>query len=165
MKKKKFVETKQVKKPKRKWDAIIINTFAVVIFAGAFIWMGIIIYNEATGEEKMKDEYLASLPSPRDTIAHSKVCMVDDIFQGDFPSVTVSINNKMYYGCSLKANRDLSTIDSLRSAVDPVSKTKVDKATAIIVIHPDKDGKVIYFGSKQTYDKYIEVLEKQKLEK
>ena len=158
MKKKKVTEARQVKKPKKKWDAMFMNAFAIVLLGGAFIWMGIIVYNETTGEKKMKDSYLASLPNAKDTIAHSKVCMVDDIFQGDFPSVPVSINSKTYYGCSQKANRDLSTIDSLRSAIDPISKEKVDKATAIIAIHPDKDGKVIYFGSKQTYDKYIEVL-------
>jgi YHS domain-containing protein len=162
MKKKKVTDSKQVKKPKKKWDAILINTFAIVLFGGAFMWMGIIVYNETTGEKKMKDSYLASLPDVNDTIAHSKVCMVDDIFQGDFPSVPVSINNKTYYGCSQKANRDLSTIDSLRSAIDPISKARVDKATAIIGIHPDKDGKVIYFGSKLTFDKYIGVVKNRK---
>ena len=165
MKKKKVAEARPVKKPKKKWDAIVINAIALVLFVGAFIWMGIIVYKETTGEKKMKDSYLASLPNVNDTIAHSKICMVDDIFQGDFPSVPISINNKTYYGCSQKANRDLSTIDSLRSAVDPISRAKVDKATAIIAIHPDKDGKVIYFGSKETYDKYLEVLEKQKSKK
>lgn len=83
------------------------------------------------------------------------------LFLSDSPSLAVSINNKPYYGCSAKANHDLATTDSLRLAIDPVIKKKVDKATAIIAIHPDKDGKVIYFGSKDTYNKYLNVLTKE----
>ena len=123
--------------------------------------MSVIIYNETTSEKDSKEQYIASLPSLTDTIPHSKICMVDDIFQGDFPSTPVSINNKTYYGCSQKATRDLTTVDSLRMAIDPMSKEKVDKATAIVAIHPDKDGKVMYFGSKDTYNKYLAVLNRK----
>lgn len=156
--KKKVATTRGSKRPVKKWDEIIINALALVFFAGVFAWMIASVYNEATTEKKTEDQYLASLPSAQDTIAHSKVCMVDDFFQGDFPNVAVSINNKTYYGCSAKANQDLATTDSLRFAIDPASKKKVDKATAIIAIHPDRDGKVMYFESKETYNKYLTVL-------
>lgn len=156
--KKKVATTRGSKRPVKKWNEIIINALALVFFAGVFAWMIASVYNEATTDQKTEDQYLASLPSAQDTIAHSKVCMVDDFFQGDFPNVAVSINNKTYYGCSAEANHDLATTDSLRFAIDPVSKKKVDKATAIIAIHPDKDGKVMYFASKETYNKYLTVL-------
>lgn len=163
--KKKAASTRGSKKPKKKWNEIIINVLALVFFAGVFAWMIASIYNEAMTEKEIKDQYLASLPSAQDTIAHSKVCMVDDFFQGDSPSIAVSIDNKTYYGCSGKANHDLATTDSLRFAIDPVSKKKVDKATAIITIHPDKDGKVMYFGSKDTYNNYLDILTKEKKNK
>lgn len=159
---KKTIKAAEVKKTKTKWEAILINTFAIVLFGGVFVWMGVSIYNETTREKKMEDPYLASLPNVKDTIERSKVCMVEDVYQGDYPSVPVSINNKIYYGCSQKATRDLTTMDSLRFAIDPVSKEKVDKAMAIITLHPKKDGKVMYFGSKDTYNKYLNILKKQK---
>ena len=138
------------------------NTFAIVLFGGIFVWMGMTVYKEMTHEKEMDDQYRASLPNVRDTIDHRKVCMVDDIYQGDYPTLPVSVNDKTYYGCGQKATRDLNSVDSLRVAIDPVSKEKVDKATAIIAIHPKKDGKVMYFASKDTYDKYLNTIEKQK---
>lgn len=162
MKKKKVVKAAEVKKTKTKWKATLSNIFAMVLFGGIFVWMGVSIYNETIREKGMEDPYLASLPNVKDTINHSKVCMVEDVYQGDYPSVAVSINNKTYYGCSQKATRDLTTMDRLRFAIDPVSKEKVDKAMAIITIHPKKDGKVMYFGSKATYNQYLNNLKKRK---
>ena len=156
--KKTVVKKKDSKKPKKKREEIFINVFVIILFGGAFIWMGINVFNETTAEKKTQDAYLASLPNVKDTIAHSKICMVDNIYQGDYPSIPISINNRTYYGCSQKANRDLTSIDSLRVAIDPISKAEVDKAKAIIAIHPNKDGKVMYFGSKETYDQYLKVL-------
>ena len=152
------------KKTRKKWDEIFMNVFVIVLFGGILIWIVGSIYNEATIDKRMKDKYLASLPHLQDTIMHSKVCMVDDFFQGDSPSFPVFIDNKTYYGCSREVTTDLTTIDSFRFAIDPVSKQKVNKATAIITIHPDKDGKVIYFGSKETYDKYLSQLKTYKKE-
>lgn len=140
-----------------KWYEFSINVFAVVALAAAFILIIWSFYKDASHEEEAEDRYLASLPAANDTIAHSKVCMVDDFYQGDFPTVAVSINKTMYYGCSRKAARDLTTIDSLRFAVDPVTKKKVDKGAAIIAIHPGRDGKVVYFGSQETYNKYLSI--------
>lgn len=159
--KKKTAKAPVAKKAKKKWSEIFINVFAIVLLGGAFVWMSIAIYNESTSEKESREQYIASLPGLADTIPHSKVCMVDDIFQGDFPSTPVSIGNNTYYACSQKATRDLTTIDSLRMAIDPMSKVKVDKATAIVAIHPDKDGKVMYFGSMDTYNKYLGILNKQ----
>ena len=161
--KKRIAKKTENKKPGKKREEIFINVFVVILFGGVLIWIITSIYNDAMSEKKMKDRYLASLPGFQDTISHSKVCMVDDIFQGDFPSIPVLVNNNTYYGCSRKANEDLSKIDSLRLAIDPISKNKVDKATAWIAIHPDKDGKVIYFGSKETYHKFLKAIKEDKV--
>lgn len=145
------------KKSKGKWYEFSMNVFAIVGLAAAFILIIWSFYRDASHEKQGEERYLASLPAVQDTIAHSKVCMVDDFYQGDFPTVAVSLNNTIYYGCSRKAARDLTTIDSLRFAVDPVTKKKVDKGAAIIAIHPDRDGKVVYFGSQETYNKYLSI--------
>lgn len=165
MKKKKKVVKTPVAKKTNKWEAWLINTFTIVLFGGAFIWMGVAVYHELTTEKKMQDQYVASLPNLTDTIDHSKICMVDDVYQGDYPTLPVAVNSKTYYGCSQKAIRDLTTNDSLQFAIDPVSKNKIDKATAIIMIHPKKDGKVMYFGSKQTYNKYLNNLKSRSEER
>ena len=149
------------KKTKKKWSEIFWNSVALVSIGGVFVWAFATIYNDSNSEEEFKDQYLASMPSLMDTIPHSKVCMVDNIFQGDFPSVPVSIHNQTYYGCSKKALTDLTTIDSLRFAVDPISRAKVNKAIAIVAIHPDKDGRVMYFGSMETYNRYLKALDQQ----
>lgn len=155
MKNKKVRKTADVKKTKKTRETILINAFAIVAFGLTFLWIGMNIYYEATSDDRMQDEFIASLPDVTDTLSHSKICMVDDIYQGDYPTLAVLIHNKVYYGCSRKATRDLSNIDSLREAIDPVSREKVDKAKAIIAIHPNRDGKVLYFGSKDTHNTYL----------
>lgn len=161
--KKKVVKKTENKNPKKRREEIFINVFAVIFFGGVLIWIITEIYNDAMSEKRMKDQYLASLPGFQDTISHSKVCMVDDFFQGDSPGIPVVVKNNTYYGCSREASEDLAKIDSFRFAIDPVSKNKVDKATAWIVIHPDKDGKVIYFGSKETYQKFLEAVKENRV--
>ena len=155
MKNKKTRKTREVKKTKKKWETRLINAFAIVAFGVTFLWIGMSVYNEATSEKKMRDEFIAALPDVTDTIEHKKICMVDDIYQGDYPTLAVRVRNKTYYGCSQKAIRDLTGIDSLREAIDPVSQERVDKSKALIAIHPDRDGKVVYFGSKDTYGTYL----------
>lgn len=124
---KKVAKLPESKKHKQKRSENVLNAFALIFLAGLFGWIVISFHNEATGEQRAKDQYLTSLPDARDTIRHDKVCMVDDFFQGDFVSVGVSINNKTYYGCSAKANRKLATTDSIRFSVDPVSKKRLIK--------------------------------------
>ena len=156
MKKRENQKTEK-KKSKGKWYEFSMNVFAIVGFAAAFLLIIWSYYRDASHEKQGEALYLASLPAVQDTIPHSKVCMVDDFYQGDFPTVAVSLNNTLYYGCSRKAARDLAAIDSLRIAVDPVTKKKVDKGVAIIAIHPDRNGKVVYFGSQETYNEYLSI--------
>ena len=91
--------------------------------------------------------------------------MIEDVYQGDFKTLSISMINKTYYGCSPKATKDLAADSTNRFAIDPISKRKVDKATAVIALHPDKNGKVLYFESKATHNKYVSVLKAQKDEK
>ena len=162
MKKKTNNKAEKQKPKKKKWGEVAITVFTIILFGGAFVWMFSSIYNQEKADAQADEVYRASLPMQHDTISHNKVCMVDDVFQGDYPTLATSVGNKTYYGCSAKATRDLVAIDSLRVAVDPISKAKVDKASALIAIHPDKDGKVMYFGSKETFNKYLDVLKSQK---
>ena len=160
------MKKKTAKKPAiEKMDkrSLLINSLTIALFGSVFVWMVVSIYNDATHEAATDDTYLSSLPSLQDTIMHNKVCMVDDIYLGE-GSFAVSISNKTYYGCSQKAARDIIVDSSTRIAEDPVSKRKVDKATAIIALHPDKNGEVIYFESKETYNIYLNILKRSDAE-
>lgn len=150
---------------KTNMGGIFINVSAILLFGETFIWMFISVFNQERNEAKMEDNYSSTLPALEDTIPHNKVCMVDDVYQGDFKTLPIALVDKTYYGCSAKATKDLAKDEKLRIAEDPINKRKVDKAIAIIAIHPDKDGKVIYFESKETRNKYLNAIKAQKNEK
>ena len=59
---------------------------------------------------------------------------------------------RTYYGCCAMCKERLEKDASVRSAVDPVTGKTVDKATAVIAAQPD--GKVLYFESQETLEKY-----------
>ncbi len=149
---------KSAKKPakkKGKLEEWFINILAIVLLGGGLV---VIVYmtTQMSGEHsKEKDQYLASLPSQGDTISHSKICMVDDIYQGDYPTLSVHLSANTYYGCDAKAIHELSSKQDVRFAVDPVTKRKVDKALAVVGLHFKRDGKVLYFESKETFYKYL----------
>lgn len=136
------------------WADKIINISAILLFVGAFTWMIIAVVNDAGSDKTSTDAYIASLPSTQDTIAHNKICMVDDVYQGDYPTVEYKLINKTYYGCSQKATRDLAQKAKLRVAIDPVTNEEIDKAIALIAVHPKRDGKVLYFKSVETFNMY-----------
>ena len=117
--------------------------------------------NNTAHNDDGNDSYLASLPAQEDTIAHNKICMVDDIYQGDYPTINFSLANKTYFGCDAKAIQSLTTNADLRSAIDPVTHRKIDKASAVIAIDPKRDGKVLYFESMQTFTQYLNALPRQ----
>ena len=80
-----------------------------------------------------------------------KVCMVNNqVFDKD--QIPVTVEGKTYYGCCEMCKERLSKDAAARTAVDPVSGKTVDKATAVIGALPD--GKVLYFESQETYEKY-----------
>jgi YHS domain-containing protein len=80
-----------------------------------------------------------------------KVCMVNNqVFDKD--QIPVTVEGKTYYGCCEMCKERLTKDAAARTAVDPVTGKPVDKATAVIAAMPD--GKVLYFESQETYEKY-----------
>jgi YHS domain-containing protein len=80
-----------------------------------------------------------------------KVCMVNNkLFDKD--QVPVEVDGKTYYGCCEMCKQALKTKPEMRTAVDPVSKKQVDKATAVIGAQPD--GSVLYFESEANLQKF-----------
>jgi YHS domain-containing protein len=80
-----------------------------------------------------------------------KVCMVNDqLFEKD--QIPVAFEGKTYYGCCEMCKERLAKDAAARTAVDPVTGRKVDKATAVIVAPPQ--GKVLYFESEKTLAEY-----------
>lgn len=80
-----------------------------------------------------------------------KVCMVNNqLFEKD--QIPVAFEGKTYYGCCEMCKERLTKDAASRTAVDPVSGKKVDKATAVIVALPDD--RVLYFESEKTLAEY-----------
>ena len=70
------------------------------------------------------------------------VCMINN---QRFPKkqIPIDVENRTYYGCCDMCKQKLENDPESRTAIDPVSGNKVDKATAII--GASSDGKVFYF--------------------
>lgn len=152
---------KTIKKPgKKKGKARewFINILAISLLGGTLVFIAFMSMRMGANDTE-KDKYLASLPAQTDTISHSKVCMVDDIYQGDYPTLPIPILNTTYFGCDHKATRDLLAKPELRVAIDPITKRTVDKALGIIAIDPKRDGKVLYFESMVTFSQYLNNLQ------
>ena len=81
----------------------------------------------------------------------SKVCMMNDRFM-NVPQLPVEVDGKTYYGCCAMCEKRLKADPGTRSAVDPMTKQRVDKATAVIGKLPS--GKVLYFASEQSLRSY-----------
>lgn len=161
---KRSVEKKSAKKSggkKSKLEEWFINILAIILLGGGMVFIIFMTANNTAHQDDGKDAYLASLPAQQDTIAPKKICMVDDIYQGDYPTIHLSLASKTYYGCDAKAIHNLTLKSELRSAIDPVTNQKIDKATAVIAIDPKRDGKVLYFGSMQSFNQYLNALPKR----
>ena len=84
-------------------------------------------------------------------VENKKVCMVTNkLFEKD--QIPVSVEGKTYYGCCEMCKAKLENSVAQRSAVDPISKKQVDKATA--VIGAAGDGSVFYFESEENLKKF-----------
>lgn len=88
---------------------------------------------------------LAMLAVGVQRVEPKKVCMINErVFVND--QIPVKVNGKMYFGCCEMCKTTLAMDESKRTAVDPVSKRKVDKALA--VIGSDRQGRVYYFENE-----------------
>lgn len=84
-------------------------------------------------------------------VPNQKVCMVTNML---FPrdQIPVYHGGKTYYGCCENCKQTLSQDALARTALDPISRKPVDKATAVIGAF--EDGSVLYFESKSTLKVY-----------
>lgn len=148
-------------KKKSKFEEWFINILAIALLGGGMVLIVVMTAQMGRHDDPTKDGYIASLPPQQDTISHSKICMVDDIYQGDYPTLPLTLNTGTYYGCDAKAINDLTTKLALRTDLDPITNRKIDKASAIIAIHPKRDGKVLYFESMESFNQYLNSLPNQ----
>jgi YHS domain-containing protein len=81
----------------------------------------------------------------------SQVCMVNNQFMGR-PQIPVQVEGKTYYGCCAMCKARLQSDASARTAIDPVSHTPVDKATA--VVGKMANGSALYFASRDHFESY-----------
>ena len=103
----------------------------------------------ATGLAQAGDEQAATAALKK--VETKKVCMVNDtVFERD--QIPVTVEGRTYYGCCEMCKERLAKDAAIRSAVDPVSGKKVDKATAFIVAKPDHS--VLYFENEASFERY-----------
>lgn len=81
----------------------------------------------------------------------SQVCMVNDQFMGR-TQIPVTVEGKTYYGCCAMCKARLQSDAAIRTALDPVSHTPVDKASA--VIGKTAKGSALYFASLENFHAY-----------
>jgi YHS domain-containing protein len=70
------------------------------------------------------------------------VCMINNQ-RFNKEQIPIAVGERTYYGCCQMCKDKLRNDPRSRVAIDPVSKKKVDKATAIIGV--DDDGSAFYF--------------------
>lgn len=96
----------------------------------------------------------ASMPALGDQVPNDYVCMVNDAYMGRL-QFEVPFEGKTYYGCCDMCKERIPKDESVRYAIDPFSKKKVDKADAYIVLI-GQNGEVVYFENEENYKKLIE---------
>lgn len=136
------------------WSGVLSTLFAIVAIGGFIVWLGVHTYRQEKHENEKHEDFKATLPAPGISIDRKLVCMVNNMYMGT-DQIPVTVQNKTYYGCCEKCVHDLNSDESVRFAVDPYSKAKVDKAFAFITMSPVKPGAVLYFESKESAKKYL----------
>lgn len=105
-------------------------------------------YNNATSNKSNEVQKTNTYKS----LDPSLVCMVNDAYMGK-PQIPVPVNGKTYYGCCQGCVDKLNNEEAARTAIDPYSGKKVDKAEAYIVL-TNQNGTVSYFESEDNYTAY-----------
>lgn len=141
------------KKKKDNGYGIFMTVFTIILFSGAFAWMGYNIYHQETEEQIALEKYKARFPEPGKVIDHNIVCMASNVYMGN-EQLEVIINGKTYYSCSPHCSNQLQSGDHVRLATDPFSKKTVDKADAFISMSPDSVGTILYFDSDESLKQY-----------
>jgi YHS domain-containing protein len=87
-------------------------------------------------------------------VPNDKVCMVNDRFMG-VKQIPIDVDGTTYYGCCQGCVEKLQkNIDDVRFGNNPLNKTKVDKASAVIV-QDKSNGSVFYFASKEDAQDFV----------
>src|SRR5262245_18075076 len=79
------------------------------------------------------------------------VCMVNNQ-RFNKEQIPVALGNRTYYGCCQMCKDQLRIEPRSRAAIHPVSKNKVDKATAINGV--DADGSAYYFENAENLKQF-----------
>ena len=79
------------------------------------------------------------------------VCMINNQ-RFDKEQIPVAVGKLTYYGCCEMCKDKLRNDAKSRTAIDPVSKKKVDKATAVIGV--DADGSAYYFENVENLKQF-----------
>lgn len=85
-------------------------------------------------------------------VPNETVCMVTERHFGR-PQIPVGVGGKTYYGCCGNCKSTLAEDKGSRTAIDPLTKKSVDKATATIAAN--NEGDVMYFANKKNFEKYM----------
>lgn len=141
-------------KKKRNWFGIFMTVFTIILFSGAFAWMGYNIYHQETEEQIALEKYKARFPEPGKVIDHKVVCMASNVYMGS-EQLEVIINGKTYYSCSQRCTNLLQSGDHVRLATDPFSKKTLDKANAFISMSSDSVGTILYFELDKNLKQYL----------
>jgi YHS domain-containing protein len=79
------------------------------------------------------------------------VCMINNQ-RFDKEQIAIEVEGRTYYGCCEMCKERLGTDSRSRTALDPVSGKRVDKAKA--VIGADSGGKVFYFENVENLKRF-----------
>src|SRR5690554_3931710 len=126
--------------------------YALMILATLTSWSG----NSNETSKKKEQNVTDSNPNvfnKGDIVPNDLVCMVNNEYMGK-KQFEVEFEGKTYYGCCQMCKERIPKDESVRVAIDPLSKKQVDKATALIAVTDDR-GEVSYFENKATYTNYI----------
>jgi YHS domain-containing protein len=114
------------------------------LFALAMIITGALFASTNAQTEQSKDSALVQVET-------KYVCMINNQ-KFDKEQIAVEVSGQTYYGCCEMCKDKLKNDAKSRTAVDPVSGKKVDKAKA--VIGANAEGKVFYFENAENLKKY-----------
>ncbi|MBX2956315.1 MAG: hypothetical protein KF846_09170 [Cyclobacteriaceae bacterium] len=145
------------KRQKEKRINTLLNSLGAVALAFPLTWAVVAIYNYEKEDTEIKKGYEASLPDTDELIEPNKVCMSTDAFMDGNIQMVVPNLGGTYYACSHQCIAALQSNEGERYAIDPISKKRINKATAFICLHPDKSGKVCYFESKENHLAFIKL--------
>lgn len=112
--------------------------------------------DNANMSEQMDAQFTTTQVSLGDLVPSDQVCMVNNDYMGR-DQIEVNVDGKTYYGCCKMCEERLPVDETVRVAVDPISKNQVDKADAIIAVTGGK-GEVSYFENEANYEKYVETV-------